>query len=70
MTHQHDSTCIEMEVPDPISAESWRELLTVLETADWFGLVDSSEGGRTVWAAVSREAPEAADAVRGHGRQL
>jgi hypothetical protein len=70
VTHHDDCTCIESEVPDSISAESWRELLAALETADWFGLVDSSESGRTVWAAVSNEAPATADAVRGHIRQL
>ncbi|WP_318036691.1 hypothetical protein [Streptomyces chengmaiensis] len=29
----------------------------MLDSADWFGLVDSSHSGRTVWAAVSKEAP-------------
>lgn len=70
VTHHHDYTYVESEVPDSTSAKSWRELLAVLETAEWFGLVDSSVSGRTVWAAVSNEAPATADAVRGHSRQL
>ncbi|MDH2388175.1 hypothetical protein QCN29_05095 [Streptomyces sp. HNM0663] len=57
MTEHSNHTCIEAEVPSPVSADSWRDLLSVLDSADWFGLVDSSHSGRTVWAAVSKEAP-------------
>jgi hypothetical protein len=60
---------IDMAVPDSLSAESWRELLALLDTADWFGLTDSTTSGRTVWAAISKEARATAGAVRGHGSQ-
>ncbi|WP_255954596.1 hypothetical protein [Streptomyces odontomachi] len=60
---------VETQVPDGQSEESWQGLLRLLEEADWFGLVDSSERGRTAWAAISKEAPETASgAVRGQGQ--
>ncbi|UQI47883.1 hypothetical protein M1P56_27880 [Streptomyces sp. HU2014] len=62
-------TRIETKVPDLVSAEAWRELLEVLETADSFGLVDG-QGGRIAWAALDKETPATANAARGHGHQL
>jgi hypothetical protein len=66
-----DHVSVETHVPDDLTERSWRGLLTLLEGADRFGLVDSSKRGRTAWAAISKEAPETArGAVRGHGNQL
>lgn len=45
--------CIETDVPGQVSPESWRALLTVLEAADRFGLMQSAKG-LTVWAAVRK----------------
>lgn len=47
-------TSVEAAVPPSLSAESWAEVLAALETADWFGLTDSSKRGRWLWAAVRR----------------
>lgn len=69
VTEHDDHTCIETEVPGSASAETWQELLQALEAADLFGLVVTGAGGRTVWAAVSKNAPETAITVRGHGLQ-
>ncbi|MEV7427082.1 hypothetical protein [Streptomyces sp. NPDC091212] len=64
--------CVETEVPESVltRADSWQELLSVLETADWFGLAVTSAGGRIAWAAVSKNAPATASGVRGHSHQL
>jgi len=70
VTDQSGYLCVETEVSDAISAASWQELLALLEAADWFGLVDSAERGRTAWAAVSKETPATLHHVRGHGHQL
>ncbi|MFE5872273.1 hypothetical protein ACFQ6V_26985 [Streptomyces roseifaciens] len=51
--------CVETDVPNPVSAEAWQELLEVLETADLFGIV-ASEGGRIAWAAIDQETPATA----------
>lgn len=56
VTYRNDHAHIETEVPNPVSTESWRELLAVMETADWFGLV-VKESGSTAWAAINRETP-------------
>ncbi|MGK5547045.1 hypothetical protein ACSNOH_20270 [Streptomyces sp. URMC 127] len=60
---------VETEVPNPVSAAAWQELLDALETADSFGLVTSGNG-RIAWAAVEKETPAATGAARGHGHQL
>ncbi|MFE0374179.1 hypothetical protein ACFW1M_01080 [Streptomyces inhibens] len=65
--HAH-LTSIEAEVPESLSAESWRELLEALAKADRFGLFANSLNGRTLWAAVHTAAPATGD-VRGPGRQ-
>lgn len=65
--HQ-EATSIEAEVPESLSAESWREVLEVVAEADRFGLLANSLNGRTLWAAVSTTAPATGD-VRGPGRQ-
>ncbi|PNE35718.1 hypothetical protein AF335_03430 [Streptomyces eurocidicus] len=67
--HRKNHIHIETKVPDPVSAEVWRELLEVLETADSFGLVNG-RSGCIAWAAIDRETPATANAARGHGNQL
>ena len=69
VTHHADYTCIEAHVAQPIFPKSWQELLAALATADCFGLVDSSEDGRSVWAGVKRKTPATVLAARGHGHQ-
>ncbi|MFE7786052.1 hypothetical protein [Streptomyces nigrescens] len=61
-------TSIEAEVPESLSAESWREVLEAVAEADRFGLLANSLNGRTLWAAVSTTTPATGD-VRGPGRQ-
>ncbi|MDH6119320.1 hypothetical protein ABH930_000562 [Kitasatospora sp. GAS204A] len=71
--HDHGShVCLETEVPDSTTAESWGALLALLETADQFGLVKSASRGLIVWAAVRMDAPATDDAfaVAGQCRQL
>ncbi|MFF9847713.1 hypothetical protein [Streptomyces litmocidini] len=61
-------TSIEVEVPQSLPAETWREVLEVVSKADRFGLLATSLGGRTLWAAVNKEVPATGD-VRGPGHQ-
>ncbi|MGW3633923.1 hypothetical protein ACWD7F_27880 [Streptomyces sp. NPDC005122] len=61
-------TSVEAEVPDGLSAESWREVLDVVAEADRFGLLATSLNGRTLWAVVRRTVPTTGD-VRGPGNQ-
>ncbi|MEW2439101.1 hypothetical protein AB0952_34005 [Streptomyces caniferus] len=61
-------TSIEAEVPESLSAESWREVLEAVGEADRFGLLANSLNGRTLWAAVRTAAPTTGD-VRGPGHQ-
>ncbi|MFC8009603.1 hypothetical protein [Streptomyces cinereoruber] len=61
-------TSIEAEVPEPLPAETWREVLEVVSKADRFGLLATSLGGRTLWAAVNKAVPATSD-VRGPGHQ-
>ncbi|MEU1866802.1 hypothetical protein [Streptomyces gardneri] len=61
-------TSIEAEVPDSLPAETWREVLEVVAKADRFGLLATSLGGRTLWAAVHKAVPATGD-VRGPGHQ-
>ncbi|MEV8569793.1 hypothetical protein AB0436_30275 [Streptomyces sp. NPDC051322] len=65
--HAH-LTSIEAEVPESLSAESWREVLEALAEADRFGLVANSLNGRTLWAALRTAAPATGN-VRGPGHQ-
>lgn len=66
----HDThTSIETEVPDQVPTDSWREFLAALAAADWWGISIGSRSGRLAWAAVNKEPPGTADAVRGHGHQ-
>ncbi|WP_407287565.1 hypothetical protein [Streptomyces sp. BP-8] len=65
--HAH-LTSIEAEVPESLSAESWREALEAVSEADRFGLLANSLNGRTLWAAVRTVTPATGD-VRGPGRQ-
>ncbi|MDT0431779.1 hypothetical protein [Streptomyces salyersiae] len=55
-------TSVEAEVPESLSAESWREVLEVLAEADRFGLHATSLNGRTLWAVVRKAAPTTGDA--------
>ncbi|WP_327368693.1 hypothetical protein [Streptomyces sp. NBC_01217] len=66
---REDHIAIETELPNSVSAESWHELLLLLQKADSFGL-DSSESGRTLRVAVRKNTPATTDVVRGHGHQL
>ncbi|MEK9520049.1 hypothetical protein MIU24_11650 [Streptomyces venezuelae] len=61
-------TSIEAEVPESLPAETWREVLEVVSKADRFGLLATSLGGRTLWAAVNKAVPATGD-VRGPGHQ-
>ena len=65
--HAHH-TSIEAEVPDSLSAESWREVLEVVAEADRFGLIATSLSGRTLWAVVRKAVPTTGD-VGGPGHQ-
>ncbi|MFH8756243.1 hypothetical protein [Streptomyces atroolivaceus] len=61
-------TTVEAEVPDTLSAESWREVLDVVAEADRFGLLATSLNGRTLWAVVRKTVPTTGD-VGGPGYQ-
>ncbi|MET8923080.1 hypothetical protein ABZW26_11840 [Streptomyces sp. NPDC004623] len=61
-------TTVEAEVPDTLSADSWREVLDVVADADRFGLVATSLNGRTLWAVVRKTVPTTGD-VGGPGYQ-
>ncbi|MEV5484078.1 MULTISPECIES: hypothetical protein [Streptomyces] len=61
-------TSMEAEVPESLSAETWREVLEAVAEADRFGLLANSLNGRTLWAAVRTAAPATGD-VRGPGHQ-
>lgn len=50
-------TTVEAEVPDTLSADSWREVLDAVAGADRFGLVATSLNGRTLWAVVRKRSP-------------
>ncbi|MFF4664649.1 hypothetical protein [Streptomyces sp. NPDC001282] len=54
-------TAIETEVPESLSAESWREVLEVVAEADRFGLLATSLNGRTLWAVVHKAVPSTGD---------
>ncbi|MGW6637416.1 hypothetical protein ACWGIT_11260 [Streptomyces cyaneofuscatus] len=62
------STTVEAEVPDTLSADSWREVLDAVADADRFGLVATSLNGRTLWAVVRKTVPTTGD-VGGPGYQ-
>ena len=63
-----DCTAIEAEVPEPLSAESWREVLEAVADADRFGLLATSSNDRTLWAVVHETVPATGD-VGGPGHQ-
>jgi hypothetical protein len=70
MTDHDDHTRIETEVTGEVSAQSWRELLALLESADRFGLVNSSASGLTAWAVIANGTPaKARDASQGSAHQ-
>ncbi|MGW6722865.1 hypothetical protein [Streptomyces sp. NPDC054995] len=61
-------TTVEAEVPDTLSADSWREVLNVVADADRFGLVAINLNGRNLWAVVRKTVPTTGD-VGGPGYQ-
>lgn len=66
---EHDrDTSIEAEVPESLSAESWRGALEVVAEADRFGLLATSLNDRTLWAVVRKAVPTTGD-VGGPGHQ-
>ncbi|MFF7023384.1 hypothetical protein ACFY97_20605 [Streptomyces klenkii] len=69
MTEHETHMRVETEVPEHVSSESLRELLSALAAADWWVVVNGRWNGCTAWAAVNKETPAALDA-RGHGHQL
>ncbi|MDG9728563.1 hypothetical protein [Streptomyces sp. DH41] len=50
-------TSVEAEVPESLSAESWREVLEAVAEADRFGLHATSLNGRILWAVVHKAVP-------------
>ncbi|WP_328938630.1 hypothetical protein OG288_29240 [Streptomyces tauricus] len=58
--HAHH-TSVEAEVPESLSADSWREALEVVAGADRFGLFATSLGDRTLWAVVRKAVSVAGD---------
>ncbi|MER5209958.1 hypothetical protein ABT063_05030 [Streptomyces sp. NPDC002838] len=54
-------TTVEAEVPESLSAESWREALEAVAEADQFGLLATSLSGRTLWAVVRKAVPTTGD---------
>ncbi|WP_221357627.1 hypothetical protein [Streptomyces beigongshangae] len=56
--HAHH-TSVEVEVPESLSADSWREGLEAVAEADRFGLLATSLGDRTLWAVVRKAVPAA-----------
>ncbi|MFF7902982.1 hypothetical protein ACFZCV_30070 [Streptomyces sp. NPDC007920] len=61
-------TSVEAELPESLSAETWREVLDAVAPADRFGLLATSMNGRTLWAVVRRTVPTTGD-VGGPGHQ-
>ncbi|MFG2942299.1 hypothetical protein [Streptomyces sp. NPDC048282] len=55
-------TSVEAEIPESVSAETWREVLDVAAEADRFGLLATSLNGRTLWAVVRKTVPTTGDA--------
>ncbi|MFI0163878.1 hypothetical protein [Streptomyces sp. NPDC017095] len=59
---EHDRyTSIEAEVPEALSADSWRKALEAVAEADRFGLLATSLDGRTLWAVVHKAVPTTGD---------
>lgn len=67
-TDEDDRTQIDACVPSDFPSGSWPELLAVLETADRFGLADSTSRGRLLWAVVWTHPPETSHASSGQDR--
>lgn len=55
-------TVIEAEMPEPLSADSWREVLETVAETDRFGLLTTRSNGRTLWAVVRKTVPATGDA--------
>ncbi|MFJ2926616.1 hypothetical protein ACIPIU_16670 [Streptomyces massasporeus] len=54
-------TSVEAEVPDSLTADSWREVLEAVAEADRFGLLATSLNDRTLWAVVHKAVPTTGD---------
>lgn len=60
--HVHHTT-IQAALPASFPDAAWPDVLAVLESADFFGLADSTARGRFLWAAVRHSPRAAADAT-------
>lgn len=60
-----DRTSIEARLPDSFPAGAWSAVLALLESADWFGLVNSRVRGLSLWAVISKSDPAATYAAEG-----
>jgi hypothetical protein len=59
---EHDRfASVEVEVPESLSADLWREALEAVAEADRFGLLATSMNGRTLWAVVNKAVPTTGD---------
>ncbi|MFD5908105.1 hypothetical protein ACFWHL_05255 [Streptomyces massasporeus] len=59
---EHDRhTSVEAAVPEPLTADLWREVLQAVAEADRFGLLATSLNDRTLWAVVSKAVPATGD---------
>ncbi|MFJ8081240.1 hypothetical protein ACIQ6Y_11470 [Streptomyces sp. NPDC096205] len=54
-------TTVEVELPESLSAELWREVLEAVAVADRFGLLATSLHRRTLWAVVNKAVPTTGD---------
>ncbi|MEU5922652.1 hypothetical protein ABZ817_03005 [Streptomyces antimycoticus] len=54
-------TSVEAEVPESLSAESWKEVLAAVAEADRFGLLATCQNGRTLRAVVNKPVPTTGD---------
>ncbi|MFI9149760.1 hypothetical protein [Streptomyces sp. NPDC053367] len=59
---EHDRyTTVEVELPESLPADLWREVLEAVAEADRFGLLATSLNGRTLWAVVNKAVPTTGD---------
>jgi hypothetical protein len=66
---EHDRyTTVEVELPESLPTDLWREVLEAVADADRFGLLATSLNGRTLWAVVNKAVPTTGD-VGGPGHQ-
>lgn len=58
-----DRATIHAAIPPAFPDAAWPEVLAALEAADEFGLNDSADRGRSLWAVITKSAPAATDAA-------